>query len=337
MKTLFDRTSMSNKEIKNRFIRSATWENMADERGHITERLLNLYEDLAKGGIGMIITSLAYITEDSKSVKGQIGIYDDTFIGEYNKLVNAVHKYNSPIILQITYGFKNGQTLDPNEVTVENLKEIITAMGIAAERAEKAGFDGVQIYAAHGAFLSNFLSPSKNKRTDEYGGNAENKYRIIIEIFEEIKRKTGKDFIVLSKLNCVDADDFDMTFEICKAACVKLDEKGINGIELSGDPDGFSSIGIGKYPESVFRDYAAQIAEAVNIPIVLVGRNRSPVIMEKILNETKIQYFSLARPLLRQSDLVNTWEKDLNQASKCISCNKCFLDRDGGNVCIYNK
>ena len=104
MKTLFDTNKIGNMSLKNRFERSATYENLADEAGHITEELFKIYEDLAKGGVGTIITSYAFVTKDEQPNPGMMGIYDNSFIDEYKKLTSMVHKYNSNIIIQIVYG-----------------------------------------------------------------------------------------------------------------------------------------------------------------------------------------------------------------------------------------
>lgn len=103
MKTLFDKTKILNMEMKNRFIRGALWENLADEKGHMTSKLFNIYEELAKGGVGTIITGYAFVTKDEQPNPGMMGIYDDSFISEYKNFTDRIHDLGSNIIMQIVY------------------------------------------------------------------------------------------------------------------------------------------------------------------------------------------------------------------------------------------
>lgn len=330
MKTLFDKTVIKKMELKNRFIRSATQELMAQEDGHLNDRLYELYKNLAKGGIGLIITSGAYITRDSKSAPGQIGFYNDNFIEEYQKLTDTIHSYESKVLLQVNYATKNGQDLKPDDVSLEDIKAITAAFGEAAARAEKAGFDGIEIHAAHGFLLSQFLNNRTNMRTDQYGGTHKNNARIIIEIYNAIRNRTSKDFVAFLKVNCFDEIDSEKAFESCQYICSELSDLGIDGIEISGEG------GVSDYKESIYRNYAAKIsASNTNTPIILVCKNRTPDIMMQILNKTGIEYFSLSRPLICQPDLVNLWMRDSNEVPKCISCSKCM--QLNGISCILNK
>jgi 2,4-dienoyl-CoA reductase-like NADH-dependent reductase (Old Yellow Enzyme family) len=300
---------------------------MAQEDGHLNDKLYELYENLAKGGAGLIITSGAYITDASKSVSSQIGFYSDEFIEEYKRLTAIIHSYGSKALLQISYASLNGKDLKPDDVSLEDIKTIIASFGDAAGRAEKAGFDGVQIHGAHGFFLSQFLTFDTNNRTDQYGGTLENNSRIIIEIYDDIRAKTNKGFTVFLKVNCINANDSEGSFKSCQYICSQLSGREIDGIEISGTGE------VPNYKESIYRDYAAKIAESIDTPIILVGKNRTPDIMAQILNTTGIDYFSLSRPLIRQPDLVNLWTKDPNEESKCVSCGKCM--QDTGIACVY--
>ncbi len=364
MKTLFDKTSIKGLELKNRFVRSATWERKADEKGHITDRLMNVYSDLADGGAALIITGYAYILEEEQPNACMMGIYNDSFIDEYKKLTGMVHDRGSKIILQVVYGgsftwFNTGQRIiwgpsavpnkltnvTPKEMTKDEINILINSFGDAALRAKKSGFDGVEIHGAHGYMLNTFLAPYFNQRTDEYGGSAENRARILVEIYENARAKTGRDFPILMKLNCSDfMTDKGFTFEECKALCRKLADRGIDAIDISGgpvfrapkpdkDPSGFTEDFIGR--ESYFAGYARQIADTIDVPVILVGGNRSTGVMEDILNSSRIEYMALSRPLLSEPDLVKKWEKDRNYKPRCTSCNKCF--HDDGNDCDLDR
>lgn len=361
MKTLFDNTAIGNMALKNRFFRSATWEAMADSKGHMVERLYEVYESLAKGGVGTIITGYAFVTEDEQPNPGMMGVYNDSFIEEYKKLTCMVHRYGTNIILQIAYGGSRtsfnpvGRTIlgasevaqsihgvIPKEATKEDIGHLVKSFAEAALRAKEAGFDGVQLHAAHGYLYSQFLSPHYNRRTDEYGGSIENRGRIIFETLRAMRDKVGSDFPVLIKINSSDFTEDGFSFEDCKYICKRLEDFGIDGIEISGgvitkSEDKAPKEKTSEYPEgeSYYWKYAAEIAEEVKVPIILVGGNRSLGLMDDILNTTKIQYFSLARPFLREPDLINRWYAKEKGKAKCISCNKCYDTK--GNICIFRR
>jgi 2,4-dienoyl-CoA reductase-like NADH-dependent reductase (Old Yellow Enzyme family) len=356
MKTLFDKTKISKMELKNRFIRSAIWEELADEKGHLTDELINYFEVLAKGGVGTIITGFANVMEFDQPAPNMIGIYDDIFIDEYKRLANKVHEYDANIIMQIVHGgpkwcpsavenlvtkIKHLLTrTSPKEMSKEEIKELVQAFADAALRVKKAGFDGVQIHAAHGFLLSMFLNPYYNKRTDEYGGSIKNRAKIVLESYQAVRQAVGEDFPVLVKVNCEDFMDDGLTAEDSLYVCKVLSEKGIDAIEVSGgsyssrENEGPIRTVDKQEKESYFKDYAARIAEEVKVPVSLVGGNRSIDNMDKILNNTKIEYFSMARPFICEPDLINRWQAGNTEQAKCISHDTCSGVRNG---CIINK
>ncbi|MDU1412239.1 MAG: NADH:flavin oxidoreductase [Clostridium sp.] len=366
MKTLFDKTKILNMEMENRFIRGALWENLADEKGHMTSKLFNIYEELAKGGVGTIITGYAFVTKDEQPNPGMMGIYDDSFISEYKNFTDRIHDLGSNIIMQIVYGgfmtnYNVGERviLGPstmeNEVTGTWAREItkgeiinlVRAYAEAARRVKKSGFDGVEIHAGHGYLLSQFLSPYYNKRNDEYGGNIENRGRIIFEIFKAMREAVGKDFPILIKLNSADyINEGGLTPEDSLYVAKKLADLGINAIEVTGGNESIkqvidnnlgaarTKIAMSKDKESYFMDYGTKLADMVNIPVILVGGNRHYEVMNELLNNTKIQYFTLSRPLTAEPDLINKWANGDIKKPKCVSCNQCY--NTIGKRCILN-
>ncbi len=361
---LFEETKIGNMSVKNRFIRSALWLKGAEEDGHITEFILNSYENLAKGGVGLILTGYANISAEEQPNSRMKGIYDDSFIDEYRQLTDKVHSQDSKIALQIVFGGSQSQHpragsmnilapsavenrvtgLMPKEATKEDIKRIVTLFGDAAERAKRAGFDGVQIHAAHGYFLSMFLTPYYNRRSDEFNGDIHNRARIIYEVFKEIHSRVGADFPVMIKLNCDDfMDDGEgLILEDAIEVFKRLAELGVDLMEVSGTNE---SSGKGLAPartkltsrdkESYFREATAVIAAAVDCPVVLMGGNRSTELMQDILDTTNIKYFSIARPLLSEPNLIKKWEETPGYKPKCVSCNKCWLSEP--NSCILKK
>lgn len=363
MKDLFEEVNIGEVKLKNRFFRSATWESMADKKGYMTEGLMNVYKDLAKGGVGAIITGYAFVLEDEQPNPNMMGAYNESFIESYKPLTQMVHENQCKIFLQLVYGgsftwFDTGNReiwgpsavlnkisgVTPKEMTKDDINTLVKAFGDGALMAKKSGFDGVEIHAGHGYLLNQFLSPNFNRREDEYGGSAENRARIIYEIFDAIKKATSADFPVLIKLNCSDfMGDKGFVFAECKELCKNLSKMGISAVEISGGPV-FRAPKTEKEPtktvelkskESYFSEYAKDIAAEIDAPVILVGGNRSTEVMDNLLNDTDIEFFSLSRPLLSEPDLINKWSQDKTAKPRCTSCMKCFTPE--GNICILNR
>lgn len=359
MKSLFDQTNLAGMMLKNRFIRSATYDGVADADGRLTAKLLQVYRDLAEGGVGAIITGLVSINGVEAKYPGQMGIYDDSFIDEYQELTAVVHSYNAKIIMQIAslssqavptkhhsvmWGPSAVTDLvfktTPQQMALDDIKAVQQDFADAAWRAKLAGFDGVQLHAAHGYLLSKFLTPYYNRRSDHYGGVIENRARMMIETYQAVRERVGADYPILVKINCDDFMDQGASFADCQYVCRQLARLGITAIEVSGGiPSSRPGLGtirtISAAQESYFRTYAVELAEELKIPVILVGGHRDFDMMSALLNASDIAYFSLCRPLIRESDLINRWyqQGDLSK-SKCISCNKCF--RLGGTSCVFN-
>jgi len=349
MKKLFEAEKLGSLTLKNRLIRAAIWENMAAASGHPTDRMIAFYEELAAGGAGLIITGYITVKQESGTDRGLSGFYDDSFVPEYQKLTDAVHAKGGRIAAQIVYrgslaGDDGGKVrgmsavrhktsgVTPQEMTQDEIRSLEEMFAAAARRAKAAGFDAVEIHAAHGYFLSQSLSPYYNRRTDRYGGSVENRVRLLTETYEKVREAVGADYPVLVKLNCSDFAEGEATFAECEAASRRLDALGIDGIEISGGDRVWSTRS--KTP-SLYADYAAKIADEVRAPVILVGNNRDPMALEQLLNETKISFFSMARPFLREPDLAARWERGDLTPSKCISCGKCYSPQ--GVVCIFNR
>ena len=347
MKYLFEKTTIKNMSLKNRFVRSATWEGLANADGHINDDIIKIYEDLAKGNIGLIITSYAHIVSEEQSNKNMLGIYDDSFIDDYKMLVDKVHSYGSKIMMQIVYGGSNTgyntedrlilgpssvkhltRGVTPKEMTKDDIDYVINAFADAALRVKTAGFDGVQIHGAHGYLLSQFLDPYHNRRNDEYGGCIENRSRLIFEVYEAIREKVGEDFHIGIKINCSDFRENGATFEDCRYVVENLDNMGIDSVEVSGSD--FKSF----KGESFFKEYADELAKKIKASIMLVGGNKTFNNMTEVLNNTDIEYFSICRPLICEPDLINKFKEDNLYKPRCIKCDKCLTNN---KLCILHK
>lgn len=337
MKSLFDETRIGHLRLRNRLIRSATWEAMADETGRPTPRLVRVYDELARGGAGLILTSATTFTPDATHLPGMLAIPDDTYIPAYQNFVRTIHEGGAPVIMQLAHPGTDGVMWACGDATREDIRSTIQEFGEAAVRAQRAGFDGVQIHAAHGYFLSQFLNAKKNVRNDEYGGPMENRTRFLVEIAREIRKRTGADYPILVKINCSDFEEGDGVWDACRYACRQLAEEGISAIEISGGVSGTPMPPPGcPYNESFFRDYAAEIARTTKVPVILVGLNRTPAVLTELLNSTDIGYFSFARPFMRQPDLARFWKKNPGEPATCLSCDACRKQREG-NICPFRE
>ncbi len=350
MSKLFEEMRIGTLRARNRLVRAATYEALATDDGHMTPELRAICEELAEGGVGTIIMGYAFVTRDEQPNARMLGIYDDTFIPEYRSLVEAVHEHGAAIISQIVYGgsaarlnppsprilgpsaVANPKTgIVPIEATESDLRQLEEAFAAAAVRAQKAGFDGVELHAAHGYFLSQFLNPLLNHRTDRYGGSLENRARIVTETLDAIRNATGPDFPVLVKLNSSDGVEGGLVEDDSLMAAQLFAAHGAAAIEVSGP---WRTCRIRDFAdEPFFAPYACRLvrklAEAFStdhgeVPaVILTGGNRSPEVMERLACENGIAGFGLCRPLICEPDLPNRWAHDSHTTLRCIACNKC--------------
>jgi 2,4-dienoyl-CoA reductase-like NADH-dependent reductase (Old Yellow Enzyme family) len=350
MTKLFERTSINGMSLSNRFVRSATWEGLADKDGSVTPRLIEMMMELVKGEVGLIISSYAFVIPAGKSGPGQLAVYDDRFLPGLREMVQAVHSTGGKIALQIVHGgiFANFQLtgVEPigpsagekdsqptcRPMSTENIAEIISAFTRAAVRAKQAGFDAIQIHAAHGFLLSEFLSPAFNRRTDEFGGTLENRARLLLEVVRSIRKAIGTDYPILVKLNAEDFLENGMTREEAVQVSQMLEEASVDAIEFSGGTVASPKTlmpprpGMLKVPENevYYRETARLYKQKVNIPLMLVGGIRSYQVADALIESGTADYIALSRPLICEPGLVKRWrECDLRKA-ECVSDNECF-------------
>jgi 2,4-dienoyl-CoA reductase-like NADH-dependent reductase (Old Yellow Enzyme family) len=363
MSKLFDVTQLNGMTLKNRFVRSATAEGMATVEGKATPRLINLMAELAEGNVGLIITGHAYVAKRGQATPAQLGIYDDKLIPGLRAMVDAVHKRDGKIVAQLAHSgmlaipkLINSAPLAPSaieglsedplqEMMLEDIQATIEAFGQAAGRAHEAGFDGVQIHAAHSYLLSQFLSPAFNHRRDAYGGSIENRARIILEVVEAIRRRVGRNYPLLIKMNCRDFLEGGLELEDSIQAGTLLKEAGIDAIEvsggtfISGDLMPVRTGIVTEGDEAYFQSEARAFKEQIDLPIILVGGIRSFHIAERIVIDRIADYISICRPFIREPDLINRWRsRDLSKAT-CLSDSKCLRPALAGKgvYCVVEK
>ncbi|MDD5598138.1 MAG: NADH:flavin oxidoreductase [Victivallaceae bacterium] len=343
----FEKNYLAGIELRNRFVRSATYEGMANPDGLVTPELIAAMAKLAEGETGLIISGHAYVSFEGRANQLQMAADRDECIPGLTKIAAAVHKNGGKIIAQLAHAgaqAKNGETATGpspikkfmaetvcRKMSPADINRIINAFAAAAARTREAGFDGVQLHAAHGYLLSQFLSPHYNKRTDEYGGGLTGRSRVILEILKLIKAKCGPDYLVMIKINSDDFMDNGFSRKDCLKTCALLEKNGIDAIELSGGTvesrKGFEPIRkadpAGKDKPYYFHA-AKEYKEKIKVPLILVGGIRSYENAEKLLETGICDYISLCRPLIREPGLVKRWHSGDTAPAKCISCNLCM-------------
>ena len=392
---VFKSGRISNVELKNRLVRSATYENSANEDGTVSEKLVEIYRKLAKGGVGLIVTGIAGTYPKALAPHRMMGIYDDAFIPGLKKIPQAVREADRDCRVMIQLHHPGRQVTDPEAaskfvsflpqaflaylerhpeimqgqaepahiiepvapsavfdsffdrtppaLTLEEIDDIIDAYAEGIRRAREAGFDGVQLHAAHGWLLSSFLSPHTNQREDHYGGSTENRIRIIAEIYGRARKKIGDDYPILIKMNTTDflIDGLDINESI--EVAIILEKLGFAAIETSGgmwesltrgqDDLGWPPVFLPESrtkinsvdKEAYFLPAAKAFKEKIDIPVILVGGIKSFSKIEEIIESGNSDFVSMSRPLIRQPELPNLWFSGTGKdTADCVSCNGCI-------------
>ena len=363
MKSIFDPLHIGNLKAKNSVVRAATAESLAASSGKPTAELLGTYAELARGGVGTIVTGYAYVTPDGKPSEGALGIYDDSFGADYRAVCDAVHAHDARIVLQLVYGgsksklavndmrwlkseatastnvepnvrivgpssVENPKThLVPIEASREDILRIVKAFCDATVKARLFGFDGVEIHAAHGYLLSQFLSRRFNARRDEYGGSLENRARLAIECVSESRNAVGADYPIFVKVN--NCDDYEdplgtrggLGEEESAQVCRWLAQAGASVLDISGDWHAIHGRNVSGEP--FFASFGARIAKELDIPVIVTGGWRKLDVIEHHMAQDGIAGIAMSRPLICEPNLVNRWQSGDTQPSLCTSCCHC--------------
>lgn len=386
---VFDPVKLAGITFPNRIIRSATYEGMSDENGKPTEQLFKKYTALAKGGVGGIITGFIGVNEQGRSGSHMALLNSNENIKAYRELTQQLHELGTPIIAQLNHC--GGQTkkedtwmpvIAPSnisdykakEMTGAEIMEVIEAFVQGIKDAKEAGFDGAQLHIAHGYLLSEFVSPRMNRRTDEWGGNTENRFRIVKTIFEKARKEVGN-YPIIAKINGYETLKNGMSIDESIKIAKLLEQVGCNGIEVSNGTikaglatmrgnvpwqmivaqndrlnkmPRFAKSIIGTVAEKTFPqpqpkslynlDAATAIKKTVNIPVIVVGGITNINEIEDIINQNKSDLVSLCRPFILESDLVNKFKSGQQTQSKCIQCNFCIIGVEKAPLrCYYGK
>ena len=340
MNSLFESSRINQLILKNRFVRSATWEGLADDQGGVTPELVQVYSRLADGGVGLIITGHCFVHASGRHAPRQLGIDQDSLNAGYEELTRAVHERGGKIILQISMGGAYLSRRRVETMTVPDLQQTALAFGEAACRAGTAGFDGVQIMAAHGFLLSQLLCPRYNPRSDEYGGSLENRARLLLEVLSAIRSQVGHDYPVLVKLNGQDLVEKGLTLEESLQVGPMLQGNGCDAIEVSGGLLNVAGLMDRKSDSGTdavaFREEAAAFKKVLHLPIILVGGIRSLKTAQALIESGAADYISMCRPFICEPDLIQRWKNGDDRPAACLSCNRCVeqIKEGSGPTCV---
>ncbi len=315
MKSLFDVTKIGPMILKNRFFRASVGDH--NLTGAVDENMINRYTLLAAGGVGTIITGYTLVDGVEKDM-GIMGMYDDSFIHGNASLVEIVHSYGVNIIMQLVYIGSNFHArklpprvlssspvtnlrtgITPEAMSLDDIKHVVKMFAEAALRAKEAGFDGVEIHGCHGYLINQFLSPYYNIRTDNYGGTREKRSKIVLDIYNKIRETVGDNYPIFIKVQSSDGYHGGVTQEDCLYLCKELSKNGIDAIEVSGNFQDYNQ------DTAYFEGIADKIALVTNVPVIVTGGNRDYLTMTKMLDTTAIDYVGLARPLIKDPNLIN--------------------------------
>ncbi|MBU1275685.1 MAG: NADH:flavin oxidoreductase [Proteobacteria bacterium] len=333
---------MGGMEVSNRFLRSATMENMAGVDGQVGRVLLRLYHELAQGGCGLIITGATAVSAEGRAWAHQLGAWDEAQVEGLARLVRLIHRSNpsARCAVQLHHagaaggGYSYGslyQGFDLNQAADGDIVELARCFGRAAGRVRRAGFDAVAVHGAHGYLVSQFFSPAFNQRQDDWGGSRSNRARFLLLVQEEIRREAGDGFPVLWKMNTDDFLPEGAGQDDYVWLAGQLARAGASLIELSGGVKEQAKLRNQLRREAGEREaYFLPALEAFrsavdDTPLALTGGLRSREAMEAVL-EAGADMVGLCRPLISEPYFPNRLLHGPDRRpSRCTSCNRCLL------------
>ena len=350
--------------LKNRLVRAATSETMATDDGGATDELVDLYSALARGGAGLIITGHIYVEPRGQYEPRQVGLDRDERVGPLARVTDAVHRLGGKIFAELSHAGSQSlmpeirplaPSIVPNaifarppvEMSDAEIEASIAAFGTAAARAKRAGFDGIHLHSGNGYLLSQFNSPFANRRTDRWGGDAGRRSKFMIEVYTAVRRAVGPDYPVTARLGIADAFDGGLALTDGLGIAARLAALGLDALEVTyGVMTSYREnirpyAGTGRWraiadgmlhrsfsepvPEAYYRPFARAAKGAVDVPLILVGGLRSTQMMDEVIRSGDADFLAMARPFVREPDLVNKIAAGRRGPVACVSCNVCFL------------
>ena len=353
--------------IANRLNRAATSETMAAEKGEVTDELTNFYSTLARGGAGLLITGHAYVEEVGQCSAKQIGIYADALVSGLTRLTAAVHQSSGRIFCELSHAgsqsvMSNTDPIapsiienaiferQPREMSVADIERVVAAFGQAARRAAAAGFDGIHIHGGNGYLISQFNSPFSNRRSDQWGGDADRRSRFFLAVYEAIRAAVGPDMPITARYGLADSAPGQLQLDEGLTRLRVLAARGLNAVEPTYGLMTTYHENIRPYvavtaaralqdwvfprlwqpaqAEAYYLPFARAVKEALDIPVILVGGIRSTEQMARILGAGDADFLAAARPFIREPDFPRSLKAGRQGLLDCVSCNIC-LEHDG--------
>ncbi|BEQ14623.1 NADH oxidase [Desulfoferula mesophila] len=354
MGMLFSPFTIKGLTLPNRLMRSATFEQAAQKDGEVSPRELAIYRDLALGGVGLIVSGIVNVCEAGRISPRQNSLSRDEDIPGMAGLAREVHEQGGKVAVQLFHAGREaarrhawqggGPAVGPSAsegeghfpypnraLREEEILQVAQDFATAAGRAREAGFDAVQVHAAHAYLLAQFLSPHANRREDRWGGSLENRLRLHLEVLSAIRTQVGPEFPVMFKLGVADGFPGGLSLEDGLRAAQLLALAGCDCLEISQGLRG-ESYAQSEFRtkvdrpgnEAYFRAWAAEVKKRVAVPVAAVGGVRTPEMAEEILARGDADLVALSRPLISEPGLPARWQKGDRRRARCVSCNKCF-------------
>lgn len=356
---LFEAGRIGTLEVRNRIVMAPFSTGSATPDGYVSEQMINFYEVRAKGGTGLIVSQVSNVF--SKYRQPLVPwLFDDKYIPDLMKLSRAVHVYGAKMAIQLgmpgiillhrwkEFGApEEAEAVGPSSVpcipygvtpralSKAEIREIVEAFGEAARRVREAEFDAVEIRGSHGYFIGAFLSPFKNRRQDEYGGNLENRARFACEIISSVRQKVGSDFPIIFRMNGSDFLPGGITLEDALRQAPLFVQAGANCLSISAGAQESREMRDLTYhsPAGALVPLAEAIKKAVNVPVITVGKIGDPVLAEQILREGRANFVAMARALFADPELPNkAREGRLEDITRCVYCNNCRLPANSSEI-----
>jgi 2,4-dienoyl-CoA reductase-like NADH-dependent reductase (Old Yellow Enzyme family) len=346
----FSPIKLGSVQLMNRFMRSATYECMADDLGFPSPHLFRLIETLASGRVGLVVPGYVYTVPTGRAVPKQTGLYSPEHATVWIPTIRHIHATGARLMFQLAHCdiASDGPRVGPSSVgrfahalSIGEVDDIANSFIKAAVAAYGAGADGVDLHAAHGYLLALFLSPLLNRRSDRYGGSVEGRVRIVDEIVTQIRKSTDPAFGIGIKMNGYDALPFGVTPKLAAQYVNRLRGK-VDFFEIScGLGNGLATLRarpVNRFlsaaasivnPWHFERNYnlgAAKFIKRKNPEAIIaaVGGWRDIRDCENALKKGEVDLISISRPLIREPQLIKEWQEGRKKPAACMSCNRCI-------------
>jgi 2,4-dienoyl-CoA reductase-like NADH-dependent reductase (Old Yellow Enzyme family) len=352
-------------EIKNRIVMPPMTTRTADAEGFVTDDSVAYYMARVRGGVGLITVEMASPERCGRHRHHEVGIYDDRFLPGLTRLVGDIHRGGAKASIQLGHGGGHTradicgetpiapsaiphpvyettfETIVPQQMTKARIGETIAAHVAAALRAKKAGFDCVEIHAAHGYLISQFHAPFENRRTDEYGGSLENRARFGLEILRAVKTAVP-DLGVIYRLSVEDFFSGGLILDEGRQIADWAVQSGADALHISAGhyrslPSAQIVLPPMSYPDGTFLDFAADVKSKVAVPVIAVGRLGDPALAQDAVASGKADFIALGRTLVADPQ----WPEKVGRGEpvrRCLACNTCINEMRGGARigCVVN-